>query len=200
MNLPNQLTVARLILTIIFVGVLSSSMPHAATIGAILFIIAALTDMLDGILARKMGLITDFGKLMDPLADKVLMCSAFVLLVELDQLRAWVVAIILTREFLVTGLRLLATSKGLVLAADSLGKWKTIFQMVTAVYLLVFLAAQENGLFGFLKPAYETSILGPKLMSPVLVGLTLFFTVVSGIAYLLKNLEVLRASENSPSH
>jgi CDP-diacylglycerol--glycerol-3-phosphate 3-phosphatidyltransferase len=196
MNLPNQLTVARLILTIVFVGVLSSSIPYAATIGAVLFIIAAFTDMLDGILARKLGLITDFGKLMDPLADKVLMCSTFILLVELDQLRAWVVAVILTREFLVTGLRLLASSKGQVLAADSLGKWKTILQMVTAIYLLVFLAAREGGLFGLLSPLYETRLLGPALMQPILVGLTLFFTVVSGLSYLLKNWTLLRESND----
>ena len=196
MNLPNQLTVARLILTIVFVGVLSSSIPYAATIGTVLFIVAAFTDMLDGILARKLGLITDFGKLMDPLADKVLMCSTFILLVELDQLRAWVVAIILTREFLVTGLRLLASSKGQVLAADSLGKWKTILQMVTAIYLLVFLAAREGGLFGLLAPLYETRLLGPALMQPILVGLTLFFTVVSGLSYLVKNWTILRESND----
>jgi CDP-diacylglycerol--glycerol-3-phosphate 3-phosphatidyltransferase len=196
MNLPNQLTVARLFLTIVFVGVLSSSIPYAATIGAILFIIAALTDMLDGILARKLGLITDFGKLMDPLADKVLMCSTFVLLVELDQLRAWVVAVILTREFLVTGLRLLASSKGLVLAADSLGKWKTILQMVTAIYLLVLLASSEGAVFGIFNPLYQTRILGPALMQPILVGLTLFFTVVSGLSYLVKNWTLLRESND----
>jgi CDP-diacylglycerol--glycerol-3-phosphate 3-phosphatidyltransferase len=197
MNLPNQLTVARLFLTIIFVAVLSSSIPFATTIGAILFIIAAITDLLDGILARKLGLITDFGKLMDPLADKVLMCSAFVLLVGRDQypLQAWVVAVILTREFLVTGLRLLATSKGLVLAADSLGKWKTILQIVTAIYLLVLPAAAEGGVFGIFYPLYQTRILGPAFMQPVLVGLTLFFTVVSGLSYLLKNKDVLRQDD-----
>ena len=123
MNLPNKLTVGRLILTAIFVAVVSiQDLPHRYTIGVVLFVVAAFTDFLDGYLARKHGLITNFGKLMDPLADKVLMCSAFVILTRHGQLAAWVVIAIIAREFLVTGLRLVASSQGSVLAADSMGK------------------------------------------------------------------------------
>ena len=125
MNLPNQLTVARLALTLVFVGVLSiDGLPHAGTIALAVFSIAAYTDLLDGQIARARNLITNFGKLMDPLADKVLMCAGFVMLCEEGFIPAWIVVLILAREFLVTGLRLVASAEGIVLAAENLGKYK----------------------------------------------------------------------------
>ena len=144
MNLPNQLTVARLILTFVFVALLSlEDLSWSKTAALFVFAIAAITDFLDGYIARKHNLVTNFGKLMDPLADKVLMCAGFVLLTRLELIPAWIVVVILSREFMVTGLRLLASAEGVVLAAENLGKYKTIFQIVTVIYFLLFLAAKE---------------------------------------------------------
>ena len=118
MNLPNQLTVARLILTFVFVALLSlEDLSWSKTAALCAFAIAAITDFLDGYFARKHNLVTNFGKLMDPLADKVLMCAGFVLLTRLELIPAWIVVVILSREFMVTGLRLLASAEGVVLAA-----------------------------------------------------------------------------------
>ena len=139
MNLPNQLTVARLFLSFLFVALLSiEEVEFMRTAALLVFVIAAITDFLDGYLARKHQLITNFGKLMDPLADKVLMCAGFVLLTRLELIPAWMVVAILSREFLVTGLRLLASAEGVVLAAEALGKYKTILQIVTIIYFLIY--------------------------------------------------------------
>ena len=186
MNLPNQLTVARLFITLGFVAVLSLEAPYKYTIALVLFIIASITDYLDGKIARERNLITNFGKLMDPLADKVLVAAAFVMLCEAGHFPAWVLVIILTREFLVTGLRLVASSQGAVLAADALGKWKTITQMVTAIYLLLLLTAQEPGLH-FLQPLFAFS----EIVGGILVALTLLSTVISGWNYVWNNRKLI---------
>ncbi len=186
MNLPNQLTVARLVLTMLFVAVLSLETPYAHTAALALFVIASITDYLDGKIARERNLITNFGKLMDPLADKVLVSAAFVMLCAAGLFPAWILVVILAREFLVTGLRLVASSQGAVLAADALGKWKTITQMVTAIYLLLFLAAQEAP-GSFLQPMFATAFFKPEQLGLILAGLTLLTTVVSGWNYLWKN-------------
>jgi len=192
MNLPNQLTVLRLILTFVFVGFLSTvNMPFAYTIALIVFSIAAITDFLDGYLARKNNQVTNFGKLMDPLADKVLMCAGFVLLCALDLIPAWVVVIILSREFLVTGLRLLASAEGGVLAAEGLGKYKTIFQIVTVIYFLLFLASTEAP-FAWLRPVFEIKWLGASGLGALLIWVSLFLTLVSGLSYVWKNRGILR--------
>lgn len=191
MNLPNQLTLARLVLTAIFVAVVSiHSLPERYSIGLILFIIAAFTDFLDGYIARKHNLVTNFGKLMDPLADKVLMCSAFVLLTRHGQLPAWIVIAMLAREFLVTGLRLLATSQGAVLAADSLGKLKTVLQIVTIIYLLMFLASEE-AMFGWSAFIFDWKWTSPPIAGVTIVGITAFVTVYSGVSYMVKNKALL---------
>ncbi|MFT4637673.1 MAG: CDP-diacylglycerol--glycerol-3-phosphate 3-phosphatidyltransferase [Verrucomicrobiales bacterium] len=186
MNLPNQLTVARLFLTLVFVAVLSLEIPYKHTIALILFIIAAITDYLDGKIARERNLITNFGKLMDPLADKVLVSAAFVMLCADGYFPSWILVIILTREFLVTGLRLVASSQGVVLAADALGKWKTITQMLTAIYLLLFLAAKEPTM-QFLAPIFQAPFMAPDQLGAVLIGLALMFTAISGWNYVWKN-------------
>lgn len=192
MNLPNQLTVLRLILTFVFVAVLSfEKLPFAGTIALLVFVAAAVTDFLDGYLARKHDLITNFGKLMDPLADKVLMCAGFVLLCELELIPAWIVIVILTREFLVTGLRLLASAEGLVLAAESLGKYKTTIQIVTIIYFLFFLASKETP-FAWLSPLFENRILGLSLTGELLIWLSLLLTLLSGLSYAWKNRLILR--------
>lgn len=186
MNLPNQLTVARLILTLFFVVVLSIEFSFNHTAALILFIIASITDYLDGKIARERNLITNFGKLMDPLADKVLVSAAFVMLCAEGLFPAWILVVILAREFMVTGLRLVASSQGAVLAADALGKWKTVTQIVTAIYLLLYQAAQEPALSA-LQPIFGPSWASPAQLGLVLAGLTLLTTVVSGWNYLWKN-------------
>jgi len=191
MNLPNQLTVARLILTFVFVALLSiDGLPYAGTAALLVFSIAAFTDFLDGYLARKHSLITNFGKLMDPLADKILMCAGFVLLACLNFIPAWIVIVILSREFLVTGLRLLATAEGIVLAADSLGKYKTIFQIVTVIYFLLIIAAREP-VFRWLNPVFDLPLFGPALLGLVLIWASLALTLISGLSYVWKNRKLL---------
>lgn len=191
MNLPNKLTVARLFLSFLFVGLLTvEGVPLAKTFALVVFVIAAVTDFLDGHLARKHGLITNFGKLMDPLADKVLMCAGFVLLTEIGLIPAWIVILILTREFLVTGLRLLASAEGVVLAAENLGKYKTTAQIVTVIYFLVYLAASEAAL-GWLKPFFDAFYFGPEYLGSVLVWLSLILTLWSGVSYVWKNRKLL---------
>lgn len=191
MNLPNQLTVARLLLTFLFVGVLSiDGIPYAGTIALAVFSIAAYTDLLDGQIARKRNLITNFGKLMDPLADKVLMCAGFVMLCEQGYFPAWVVVLILTREFLVTGLRLVASAEGIVLAAENLGKYKTTFQIIAVIYFLVVLATKEPTLAWF-SPVLNWRGLGPHLLGPLLIWIALLLTLVSGLSYVWKNRNLL---------
>ncbi len=195
MNLPNKLTVARLILTGVFVAALSIDLPFSRTAALLFFSIAAITDFLDGYLARKYKLITDFGKLMDPLADKVLMASGFVMLCSQESTRtlfpAWVVIAILTREFMVTGLRLVAASEGKVLAAEKLGKHKTIWQIVTVIYFLLYLASEDPGLH-WLAKLFDLGLFSPATMGAVLIAVTLILTVWSGFGYLWKNRGLLR--------
>lgn len=139
MNLPNAITFSRLVLTAAFVVVVSGSSATHYGIGLALFCVAAASDFLDGWLARRMGLVTPLGKLMDPLADKILVCSAFVFFSALGICPVWITALIIGREFLVTGLRQIAIEAGQVLAADSLGKWKTTFQLTYLIAGLIWL-------------------------------------------------------------
>jgi len=192
MNLPNQLTLLRLTLTFFFVAVLSvHPLPYSKTCALLIFAVAALTDFLDGYLARKNNQITNFGKLMDPLADKILMCAGFVLLITLEHIPAWIVVVILSREFLVTGLRLLASAEGEVLAAEGLGKYKTIFQMITILYFLFFEAAGEPA-FAWAKPFLNTVVTRPETLGTALVWISLILTMVSGGSYVWKNRQLLR--------
>ena len=138
-NLPNAITFSRLVLTVAFVIVVSWRSATHYGIGLALFSIAAASDFLDGWLARRMGLVTPLGKLMDPLVDKILVCSAFVFFTAKDLCPVWITALILGREFLVTGLRQVAVEAGEVLAADTLGKWKTGFQLTYLITGLVWL-------------------------------------------------------------
>ena len=143
MNLPNRLTVARLGLTALFVIALSVEFPYHFTLALVFFVLAAATDYLDGEIARRYALITNFGKLMDPLADKIMTAAAFVCLVPLRAIPAWAAIIVIAREFLITGLRLLAVSKGRILAADPIGKHKTSWQIATVIFFLLLLAYDE---------------------------------------------------------
>ncbi len=143
MNLPNAITFSRLIMTAAFVVAVSQASLSGYGIGLVLFVVAAVSDFVDGYLARKMGLVTPLGKLMDPLADKILVSAAFVFLTAQGLCPVWVTALIIGREFLVTGLRQIAIEAGQVLAADSLGKWKTGFQLAYLISGLVWLTAEH---------------------------------------------------------
>ena len=173
-------------------GVLSvTPFPNAKGIALLIFSVAAITDFLDGHLARKYNLVTNFGKLMDPLADKILMCAGFVLLITLGHISAWIVVVILSREFMVTGLRLLASAEGKVLAADYLGKYKTTFQIVTVIFFLLYEAAGES-LFSWARPLFETKFTTPCFLGTILIWISLTLTVVSGFNYVWKNRAMLR--------
>lgn len=176
-RLPNRLTVARLAGAVLFVLAMSVPVPGGPWIAAAVFLLAAVTDFLDGHLARRHGWVSDFGKLMDPLADKVLMAAGFVCLVPSGLVPAWAAVAILAREFLVTGLRTLAAGKGIVLAAERLGKWKTVLQVVTVLYLLGLLA---------MRPDDPASLPG-HAAGMVLLLATVLLTFGSGLSYLANN-------------
>ena len=188
MNLPNKLTIARLFLTALFVAAMSVPwLPQRYTLALALFLIAAITDFLDGYLARRSDLVTDFGKLMDPLADKILTGSVFIILSAEGLIPAWCTILIISREFLVTGLRLIASSQGSVVSADRLGKWKTTLQIITACYFLVSLG-REEWLLRILAPLYTLPALGA-----VLIAATVIITTVSGLTYLRNNRQLVRS-------
>ncbi len=175
MNLPNKLTVTRVILIPFFVFALLYQGGENQTfrwVAAAVFIVASLTDLLDGKIARKYNLVTNFGKFMDPLADKLLVCSALICLIELRQLPAWMVIMIISREFIISGFRLVASDNGIVIAASYWGKFKTTFQMIAVVLLIVNLPALT-------------------FITNLCVWAALVLTVVSLVDYLFKNHKVL---------
>lgn len=169
MNLPNRLTLARIFLIPVFLIIVSIKIPYGDLLAAAVFILAASTDGLDGYIARKKKLVTTFGKLMDPLADKLLVTAALISLVELQRISGWVAVIIIGREFAVTGLRSMAASEGTVIAASKLGKYKTVSQIVAIVVMFLPLL-----------PFYL--YLGRGAMA-----VAVFFTIWSGIDYFKKN-------------
>ena len=176
MNLPNKLTILRVIMIPFFVFFLLSGVGGSASkwIALVIFAAASITDTLDGYIARRDNLITDFGKFMDPLADKLLVCSALICFVELDKLPAWMVIIIIAREFIISGFRLIAADNGIVIAASWWGKAKTISQMV----MIILLVADLGGAF--------------DMISQVMIYLALVLTVVSLVDYIAKNKQVLK--------
>ena len=190
MNLPNKLTISRFALTVVFLWAMFSKFAYNDRLALIFFCLAGITDFLDGRIARSRNLITNFGILMDPLADKIMTCSAFVAFVESTHLNpdapvkvgAWMVVIIVGRELAITGLRLLAASKNIVLAAERYGKHKTISQIVTIIALLVVDACQEwpVALRDFFAPWVPT-------FAEVMLWLTVVLTAMSGIIYLWRN-------------
>lgn len=194
-NLPNAITFSRLVMTAAFVLAVSQRSLAGYGTGLVLFIVAAVSDFLDGYLARKMGLVTPLGKLMDPLVDKILVCAAFVFFTEQKLCPVWVTALIIGREFLVTGLRQIAVEAGQVLAADSLGKWKTTFQLSYLIIGLVWLTAdhaqKQSAVLEWMgriaRPSWEGGWLQPVLLWGA-VGLT----VVSGWNYLWSSRYLLR--------
>lgn len=183
-NLPNAITLSRLVLTGVFVAGTSSESNAGHWVAFVSFVIAAISDFLDGYLARKMGLVTPMGKLLDPLADKVLVCSAFVYLSAAGFCPVWVTVVILAREFLVTGLRQIAMEAGHVMAADRLGKWKTGLQLTFCITCLAWFAfeplAPVNGFVALI----QFLSCPDGWLQPVSLWLALLLTLWSGWNYL----------------
>ena len=177
MNLPNKLTTFRVILIPFFVFFMlapdMTGINHY--IAAAIFIVASLTDLLDGKIARKNNLVTNFGKFMDPLADKLLVCSAMICLIQTGQLAAWIVVIIIAREFIISGFRLIASDNGVVIAASYWGKFKTTFQMLMVIVLILNVQM----------PFFQ-------ILGKILTYAALILTVVSLIDYIVKNKDVLK--------
>ena len=175
MNLPNKLTIVRVCLIPFFVAALLFDHGNNYTmriVANVLFIIASLTDLFDGKIARKYNMVTNFGKFMDPLADKLLVCSALICLIELGQLPAWVVIVIISREFIISGFRLVAADNGVVIAASYWGKFKTTFQMIAVILMIVDLPVLH-------------------ILTVACTWIALVLTVVSLVDYIAKNHKVL---------
>ena len=175
MNLPNKLTVLRVIMVPFFVLFMLTDLGGDANkwIALAIFCVASLTDMLDGKIARARNLVTNFGKFMDPLADKLLVCSAMICQIQVGKLPAWIVIIIIAREFIISGFRLIASDNGIVIAASYWGKFKTVSQM----FMIILLIADFGGIF--------------VMIENVLIWVSLILTVVSLIDYIAKNKQVL---------
>lgn len=186
MNLPNKLTIFRMILIVPFVlillggyhewgfitAVFGGIMEYMDFIALAIFIVASLTDLIDGKIARKYNLVTNFGKFMDPLADKLLVCAAMICLVEMGRIPAWIVIVIISREFIISGFRLVASDKGVVIAANYWGKFKTTFQMVMICLMIADIAAIQ-------------------LLTDIVMWIALALTVISLVDYVWKNRSVL---------
>ena len=178
MNLPNKLTILRILLIPVFIVLLMKEYYYAS---GILFILASITDTLDGHIARKYNLITNFGKIMDPLADKLLVTSAMICLVELGEVAGWMVIVILAREFIITGLRAVAAGEGIIIAAGNSGKIKTVLQMVSLSIILV-----RNWPF---------SMFTDLPIGIYLLWIAVIATVYSGIEYIVKNKQVFKTDK-----
>lgn len=186
MNLPNKLTMFRMILIVPFVILLLGG--HAGWgwfdaafggieaytdyIALVIFVIASLTDMLDGKIARKYNLVTNFGKFMDPLADKLLVCSAMICLIDMDRIPAWIVIVIISREFIISGFRLVASDNHVVIAASYWGKFKTTFQMIMVILMIANIQALN-------------------ILTQIVMWIALALTIISLIDYIVKNKNVL---------
>ena len=174
MNLPNKLTILRVIMIPFFVVFMLTGWGGEASrwISLAIFVVASLTDLLDGHLARKHNLVTNFGKFMDPLADKLLVCSALIALVDLNKIAAWIVIIIIAREFIISGFRLVASDNGVVIAASYWGKFKTTFQMVMICLMIANIEALS-------------------VVTTIVMWIALVLTIISLVDYLVKNKDVL---------
>lgn len=183
MNLPNKITIARVCMIPLFMIVLMCGANYEWANyhiwSAIIFAIASLTDGIDGHIARSRGLVTDFGKFMDPLADKLLVCTALICFIQLDWIPAYMAVIIIAREFIVTGLRTLAASKGIVMAAIMTGKVKTVLQMIAILCTMVF-------------SFVEFEICGYPWIGFVTMAISTLFTIYSGYEYIAKNVNLLK--------
>jgi CDP-diacylglycerol--glycerol-3-phosphate 3-phosphatidyltransferase len=192
MNWANRLTLSRLALTVFFVVALNSSWQYGRTTALVIFLIAGLTDFIDGEIARRYGVITNFGKLMDPLVDKIMMAAAFISLVPLKAVPAWAATTVVARDFLITGLRLMASAKGRILPAESLGKQKTSWQIITIIFFLALLAMAE------LRYVSENSIWWVRAWTqagPILVWTMVALTIYSALGFAWRNRALIALDE-----
>lgn len=177
MNIANKITIIRILLIPVLIVFLTIDIPYHMEIALFVFVIASLTDKLDGYIARKYNLITDLGKFLDPLADKLLVSAALLMFIQLGKIDAWIVFVVLAREFAVTGLRAVAANKNIVIAASQLGKIKTTIQIITIIVILL-----NN---------FPFNLVGLH-MDIILVYLTLIITTASGIDYFIRNLDIFK--------
>jgi len=187
MNLPNSISLFRLVLTAVFCVAASAEGVVGYAIALAAFVLGAISDWLDGYLARRMGLVTSLGKLLDPLADKILVCSGFVYLSAEGLCPVWVTALILSREFLVTGIRQIALEEGKVIAADKLGKWKTTFQLIFIITALVYLTFESVQSTNPVVTALQFLSDKEHLLFPLSLWPAVALTVVSGWSYFWKS-------------
>lgn len=178
MNLPNKLTLLRVVLVPVFIAFMTINTLWANIVGLVVFVLASLTDMLDGQIARSRHLVSTFGKFADPLADKMLTTAAFLVFMQKDIIGAWPVFIILVREFAVSGIRLAAAAEGEVIAASFWGKFKTVTQMISIIVGIILLCI----------PAIPYT----ELITAILIWICVFFTVVSGVEYVAKNWKLMK--------
>jgi len=194
MNIANKLTLSRIVATFIFMALLLSDIiPYSKTAATVVFILACITDWVDGHIARRLNVESDFGKLMDPLADKILICAAFIAFVELPQiaLQSWIVIIIIGREFTITGLRLLAATKGEIIPAGFWGKNKTISQIVTIISILIYLTLMElANVHGFKIP--DSFFITLKTLTAFIMAITVLLTIISGFVYVYNNRHLIK--------
>ena len=189
MNLPNKLTISRILLTPFFMFFLFAKGVTGKSVALIIFLIAASTDLLDGFIAKRTNQITDFGKLMDPIADKILIISAFLAFVEMELVPAWMVVIIVFREVAVTGLRIFALTKRVIIPSDDGGRHKTASQSIAVFVILLFLIFREAGIRASRFWDHNTEALYKNAIFALML-ITVTLTLISGISYLIKNRRV----------
>lgn len=183
MNLPNKLTVCRIILTPVFLFLFCAEfIPHNYFFALITFIVAAVTDAADGKIARKNNIVTNFGKIADPIADKILTTSILLCFMLIDLCSIWVVLIILTREFTISAIRITAASQGAIIPANIFGKIKTVSQMVASIIILLAVVIEKENIY---------AIPNLNIISAVLLWITVFFTIISGIVYIKDSMKII---------
>jgi CDP-diacylglycerol--glycerol-3-phosphate 3-phosphatidyltransferase len=192
MNWANRLTLGRLALTILFVAALNSSWQYGRTTALLIFLIAGVTDFIDGEIARRYGIITNFGKLMDPLVDKIMMAAAFISLVPLKVIPAWAATTVVARDFLITGLRLMASAKGRVLPAERLGKQKTSWQIITVIFFLALFSVNE---LHYADDRATWWLRARDEAGPVLVWTMVALTVYSGLGYTWRHRDIIAPNQ-----
>ncbi|HXY60830.1 MAG TPA: CDP-diacylglycerol--glycerol-3-phosphate 3-phosphatidyltransferase [Chthoniobacterales bacterium] len=192
MNWANRLTLSRLLLTVVFVAALNSSWQYGRTLALVVFLLAGISDFIDGEIARRYGIVTNFGKLMDPLVDKIMVAAAFISLVPLKAIPAWAATAVVARDFLITGLRMMAGAKGIILPAERLGKQKTSWQVVTVIFFLALLSLSE---LRYADQGTTWWIRAWNDAGPVLVWITVALTIYSGLLYAWRHRDLIVPNE-----
>ena len=181
MNTPNKITVFRMLIAPVFLVVFFLDIEYKMLISALIFAVGSVTDAIDGHLARKNNIVTNFGKLLDPIADKMLVTAAFLAFMQVGLCNIWIVMVMLTREFAITSVRLIAAAQGVVIPANIGGKIKTVFQMIAIISVMVI--AEINGMLSLSLPL--------EIISNIMLGITAVISVVSGLVYLMDSCKVI---------